>query len=228
MAEPFQPAAVRPTATFVFRVPERASMIPGWLHVLSILSLVAGFACCAVIVLDEYRHPQHMWIMNVVWPVVALFGSVVWLWAYFAYGRLATHEKMHAAMQRDEEPPSMAKTPFGMMVFKGTSHCGSGCALGDIVAEWLLFAVPVIAVWFGWKSLFPEKIFAAWVADYILALRFGIAFQYFTIKPMRNLSVGRGSSRRSRPTCCRSRPGRSACTVSWRSPTSGSSPRSSV
>ena len=167
-------------------------MVPAWLHTLSILSLVVGFACFAVIALDEYRHAQHMWIMNVVWPVVALFGSVVWLWAYFAYGRLATRENMQAAKERGEDPPSMKQTPFAMMVFKGTSHCGSGCTLGDIVAEWLLVAAPVIAIWLGWKSIFPEKIFADWVADYILALLFGIAFQYFTIKPMRNLSVGEG------------------------------------
>ena len=167
-------------------------MIPSWLHLLAILSLVVGGLCFLVIAVDEYRHPQHMWIMNVVWPVVALFGSVVWLWAYFAYGRLATHEAMHAAMEKGEKPPSMTKTPFAMMVFKGTSHCGSGCALGDIVAEWLIVFVPAVAVWFGWKSVFADKIFAAWVLDYILALVFGIAFQYFSIKPMRDLSVGEG------------------------------------
>ncbi len=167
-------------------------MIPTWLHALAILSLSVGFVCFAVIAVDEYRDPQHMWIMNVVWPVAALFGSVVWLWAYFAYGKLASHAKMHAAMKTGDEPPSMRRTPFAMMVFKGTSHCGSGCTLGDIIAEWLLFAVPAIAVWFGWKSIFADKIFAAWVADYILALLIGIAFQYFSIKPMRDLSVGEG------------------------------------
>jgi hypothetical protein len=30
-----------------------------------------------------------MWIMNVVWPVTALSGSVWMLWQYFRYGRLA-------------------------------------------------------------------------------------------------------------------------------------------
>lgn len=41
-------------------------------------------------------------------------------------------------------------------------------------------------------TLWGEAIFAAWVLDYILALAFGIAFQYFTIKPMRNLTVAAG------------------------------------
>lgn len=167
-------------------------MVPDWLHWISIASLITGFVCCAIIAWDEYRDPQHMWIMNVVWPVVALFGCVVALWAYFAYGKLAAHSKMQPAIAKGQTPPSKKRTPFAIMVAKGTSHCGCGCTLGDIIAEWLLFLVPAIAVWFGWKVVFADKIFAAWVVDYIFALIIGIAFQYFTIKPMRHLSIGRG------------------------------------
>ncbi len=54
-------------------------MVPNWLHLLSIAVLVLGFVCARVIAVDELRHPQHMWIMNVVWPVVALFGTVLTL-----------------------------------------------------------------------------------------------------------------------------------------------------
>lgn len=167
-------------------------MIPTWLHVLSIAALLLGALCAAVILADVIRHPQHMGIMNVVWPVTALFGTIIALWGYFAYGRLATHERAHAAMQRHKEMPSKKETPFPVMVAKGASHCGSGCTLGDILAEWLVFFVPTIAVWFGWRSLFDEKMFAVWIVDYIFAFVLGIAFQYFTIKPMRNLSVGEG------------------------------------
>lgn len=167
-------------------------MIPVWLHWLSVISLIIGLVCCVVIAWDEYRDPQHMWIMNVVWPVVALFGSLAALWAYLIYGRLSTHSRMHAAMEKGETPPGMTQTPFAMMVAKGTAHCGSGCTIGDVIAEWLLFAVPSIAIWFGWKSIFADKIFAAWVVDYILALVIGVAFQYFSIKPMRDLTVGQG------------------------------------
>jgi len=80
-------------------------MIPRWLHILSIAYLAFGALTAAVIVVDEHRHPQHMWIMNVVWPVTALFGSVWIAWQYFAYGRLATQAKMHAAMEKKQEPP---------------------------------------------------------------------------------------------------------------------------
>ncbi len=95
-------------------------------------------------------------------------------------------------MQSKQEPPNKGETPFPVMVANGALHCGSGCTLGDIVAEWLVFAVPAIAVWFGYKSLFGDKIFAVWIVDYIFAYAFGIFFQYFTIAPMRGLSFGPG------------------------------------
>ncbi len=41
-----------------------------WLHGLAWVALVAGLLSALVIVADELRRPQHMWIMNVVWPDV--------------------------------------------------------------------------------------------------------------------------------------------------------------
>jgi hypothetical protein len=163
-------------------------MIPAWLHSLSITFLLLGLLCAVVIAADLMRHRQHMWIMNVVWPVTALFGTVWIVWQYFTYGRLAEEVRAKAAMDRDEAMPSKKLTPFPVMVANGALHCGSGCTLGDIVAEWLVFLVPVIAVWFGYGSLFGDKIFAVWIVDYLFAYAFGIVFQYFTITPMRNLS----------------------------------------
>lgn len=125
--------------------------MPSWLHNPALAYLLFG---ALVIVVDVIRHPQHMWIMNVVWPVSALFGTAWILWQYFTYGRLATHAKMHAAMQRHEEPPNKRLTPFPVMAANGTLHCGSGCTLGDICAEWLIFAAPAVAVAFGWHGPF--------------------------------------------------------------------------
>jgi uncharacterized protein DUF4396 len=64
--------------------------------------------------------------------------------------------------------------------------------LGDICAEWLAFAFPGIAVALGWQSIFPKKIFAVWVFDYMLAFIIGIVFQYMTIVPMRGLPFLQG------------------------------------
>ncbi|APX22381.1 MAG: DUF4396 domain-containing protein [Rhodobacteraceae bacterium] len=167
-------------------------MVPDWLHWISILSLIAGAVSAIIVAIDEKRDPQHMWIMNVVWPTVALFAHILALWAYFKYGKLAAHSRARPAMQRGEPMPNKAKTPFPAMVAKGAAHCGSGCTIGDILAEWIAFGIPAIAVWFGWQSIFAEKIFAVWVFDFILAFVLGVAFQYFTIKPMRDLSPTQG------------------------------------
>lgn len=114
-----------------------------------------------------------MWIMNIVWVVTALFGSVLVGAAYLRYGR-----------------PHHDRPPFPARVAKGTLHCGAGCTLGDIVAEWLAFLFPAVAVWFGWQTVFADKIFAVWILDFILAFGLGVIFQYFAIKPMRDIGVG--------------------------------------
>lgn len=167
-------------------------MVPVWLHWLSIAYVAFAAICAVIIAADLMRNPQHMWIMNLVWPITALFGSVWILWQYFTYGRLSSRKVAHAAMARNEEPPNKRLTPFPIMVANGTLHCGSGCTVGDICAEWLVFAFPVIAVAFGWHSIFAEKMFAVWIVDFLFAYAFGIVFQYFTIAPMRGLALGPG------------------------------------
>lgn len=62
------------------------------------------------------------------------------------------------------------------------SHCGAGCTMGDIIAEFSIFGLGI--------TLLGKPLFAEYVADLFLAWLLGIAFQYFTIKPMRDLSVG--------------------------------------
>ncbi len=150
-------------------------MVPVWLTVLSWISLLAGLASAAWIGRDVVRNPQKMAVMNAVWPICGVFGPGVMVWAYLAWGR--------------EDGP---KQPFPITVFKGTLHCGSGCTLGDIAAETLLAVFPALAVVFGLGWIFPDRIFAAWVLDFVLAFLIGIAFQYFAIAPMRQLSFRDG------------------------------------
>jgi hypothetical protein len=150
------------------------AVFPVWLDLLCAVTLLIGAACAVVILIDVLRHPQHMGIMNVVWPVCALFGTLFILWLYYQYGR-------------DSRPQ-----PYAISVAKGSLHCGSGCALGDIVAEWLAYAVPGIAIAFGWQILFDEKTFAVWILDLLVAFAIGIVFQYFAIAPMRNLTPAQG------------------------------------
>jgi hypothetical protein len=53
------------------------------LNLLAWISLGIAFASAAVIVIDEIKHPQQMWVMNIVWPVTALYFSVIAVWFYF-------------------------------------------------------------------------------------------------------------------------------------------------
>lgn len=167
-------------------------MVPVWLHYLSIGSVALGVICAVIIAIDVLHYPQQMWIMDIVWPVTALFGTVWIAGQYFVYGRLTTREQAHLTKQQKREPSRERLTPFPVMVANGTLHCGSGCALGDLAAEWLIFAAPTVAITFGWHRLFQEKIFAAWIVDFLFAYAFGVLFQYFTIAPMRGLSLGAG------------------------------------
>lgn len=167
-------------------------MIPEWLHTLATSAILSGLVCALIIILHLLRRPQHMWIMNLVWPITALYSGPLALWFYFRYGALNSHAAMKRAKEKGEEPPAQSRTPFSVMVGKGAAHCGAGCTLGDIIAEWLAFGVPAIAVWFGWRTVLSEKMFAVWILDFILAFGIGVIFQYFTIAPMRGLGFRDG------------------------------------
>jgi len=131
-------------------------------------------ACCAaVIAVDILRgRRQKMWIMDIVWPVTALWSGPLALWAYFRFGRNATR------------PNAERAESFPEAVAVAASHCGAGCTLGDISAEWIHVLWPF--------TIAGVAMFGAWSLDYVLALMFGIAFQYFTIVPMRHLPPGKG------------------------------------
>jgi hypothetical protein len=157
--------------------------MPQWFHWLSIAFIALAIACAAVLLVDIIRRPQRMGIMNVVWPVCALFGSVGILGLYFRYGRLTA---------RDAPSEPSDRIPQRISIVKGALHCGSGCTLGDIVAETVALAFPPVLIAFGWNSLFRTRLWSVWIFDLVLAWLFGVAFQYFTIAPMRNLSLGAG------------------------------------
>jgi Domain of unknown function (DUF4396) len=64
------------------------------------------------------------------------------------------------------------------------THCGARCALGDLIGEWVVFAVGATI---AGVALSPE-----YIADLALAFVFGIAFQYLAIVPMRQLGFRDG------------------------------------
>jgi branched-subunit amino acid transport protein len=105
------------------------------------------------------------------------------------------------------------KAPFAVQVATATLHCGSGCALGDILAEWLAFSFPAVAIAFGWHSLFVEKTYSVWILDFLIAFILGVAFKYFTITPMRKLTPAQGVVAALKADALSLLRGKSACTV---------------
>jgi hypothetical protein len=153
------------------------------------ISLAVALACALVIAIDELRHPQKMAIMNVVWPVTALYFSVFALWAYFRKGRHMSRESMSRSNEQMAQPRAVndqqaRRSPSWSQAALADTHCGAGCVLADIVTEFTLFATGA--------TLFGTALYASFVWDFMAAWLLGIVFQYFTIKPMRNLSVGGG------------------------------------
>lgn len=139
--------------------------MPQWLIILATVSLVSGVACSVWIAADiSLGRRQPMWIMNLVWPVSGLYAGPLALWAWYAFGRSSDQE--HSRIQG---------------IALGVSHCGAGCTLADLIVESSLILMPPL-------MLFGHEIFAAWVLDYCAAFLIGIAFQYFTIKPMSDKS----------------------------------------
>ncbi len=170
-------------------------MGPHWLMIVSWIALGLGLASALAILVDEFvlGRRQHMAVMNLVHPITALYWGPVWLSAYFRHGRKSSHAFLHQEAARLKDRPGEveelkrkgqstdAEDVRPWYVGNAVSHCGAGCTLGDIGGEWILFAVfasPTLGITgtYGWEI----------IADFILAWTLGIAFQYFTIVPMRD------------------------------------------
>jgi len=154
---------------------QQAAVFPGPLTVLCAVLLAVAVLCAVVVAVDVVRHPPAMRVMAFVWPLTMLFGSVVWLVFYLRRGRAtAPGHGRWAGTAID------------------TSHCGAGCALGDLIGEFGLAAFPALGAAVGLGTLYQDRMFAAWTVDFVIAFLFGIAFQYAAIAPMRRLGVRAG------------------------------------
>ena len=159
-----------------------ANPYPEWLH----LAALAYLAVCALIgawiIVDLVRHRQKMWIMNLVWPATALYFGPAALWLY------VRTRPLNASPQRETENANLKRAQATIeQVSIATFHCGAGCAFGDVVGEFGLFALGTVA-FVATGSDFATKL----VVDFLLAFTFGVVFQYFTIAPMRGLGIREG------------------------------------
>ena len=141
-------------------------MASEWLTIVSCVFLSGAFASSAWLIVEQMRHPQRMWVMNLVWPITALYMGPLAIWAYYAMG-----------IQSSRDARSQSEKPFWQTVYVGTTHCGSGCTLGDVLAEFAVFFTGFALL----GSLFTSELILDFAAAYLL----GIVFQYFAIAPMR-------------------------------------------
>jgi hypothetical protein len=164
---------------------------PHWVEIVGWISLGISFSCALAIAADElFGSRQQMGVMNLVHPITALYLGPVWLWAYVRNGRASSLRALHSDAKRlarqgadpDElERLGSSTAPSDLRpwhVGDAASHCGAGCTLGDIGGEWIVFAAGLTI---AGETLYPELLL-----DFVLAWSLGIAFQYFTIVPMRD------------------------------------------
>src|SRR5579862_2231330 len=114
-----------------------------------------------------------MAIMNVVFPLTALYMGPLALWLYLARGRRMSHKQMRAMPMLGGE----ARDSW-WQVSLSDSHCGAGCALVDIGGEWVVWAT-------AWTIGSTAELGPEYILDLPLAWIFGILFQYFAIAPLR-------------------------------------------
>ena len=154
------------------------------LNAIAIISLIIGFLCALIIAIHIIAgNQQKMMIMNFVYPITGLYAGPLALLFYFVIGKKSSKKNMEQ-QQKANGKVEHEKKPFWQSVVIGTLHCGSGCTLGDILAEIFLAIIPVV--------IFGSSLAGKWTIDYVFAFIIGIVFQYYSIKPMKNLSPKEG------------------------------------
>ncbi|HEX3881138.1 MAG TPA: DUF4396 domain-containing protein [Stellaceae bacterium] len=150
-------------------------MPPQWVEVLAAVYVPLSVGSALVVLADIYLvgRRQKMAIMEAVWPLTVLYWGCAGLVFYFGFGRSS------AAASGERQDPPMAQAAF-----KGAAHCGAGCALGDFIGDWIVFAAGL--------RIFGSALGAKYLVAFALAYAFGIGFQYFSIAPMRGLGLGEG------------------------------------
>jgi hypothetical protein len=156
--------------------------VPQWLQIAAWTWISICLFCSLVILAGVIREPQKMAIMNIVWPVTALYMGPVALPMFYRAQPLSGTGPMSAKMKQavarhKDDPPTLFQNSVAVF------HCGAGCTLGDIVAESLAGSLMLT-----FAGAFGSKL----ILDFAFAYVFGIVFQYFTIVPMRGLPFGKG------------------------------------
>ncbi len=154
------------------------------IRIISYITIIIGIISALVILIDVMKNPQPMTIMNIVWPIQGLYLGPFAIWFYWVMGRSKAnsnhsdhdHEHDHSSHEGHDHESMHGDKPFWQSVFVSTSHCSSGCTMGDAVgAPFVLLTGLTIA---------GSTLFAHYTVEFILAYIFGVFFQVFSIVPM--------------------------------------------
>ena len=150
-----------------------------WLEVVAWCALASGFVSAGWLAWDisVRRYRPDMAIMGVVWPVTALYFGPLAVWGYLRFGRPYTDR------WRQQHGQAPRRAPWASVAV-GVSHCGAGCTLGDVIAEFLVFGA-------GW-TIAGRALWAQYICDFLAALVLGIFFQYLAIAAMRGPGLRAG------------------------------------
>ncbi|RSL34440.1 DUF4396 domain-containing protein [Salibacterium salarium] len=133
------------------------------------ISIFIGIMQAVYITIDVIKTPQKtMPIMNIVWPLTGLYFPVLGLLTYLKLGKGHTR---HRVKHNGHHMHHHENKPFWQSVFVSTTHCSSGCSLGDMIG------VPIVAL--TGLTIAGSTLFADYMVEFILAYIFGIAFQYY-------------------------------------------------
>lgn len=180
------------------------------MNTLFFVSIASFFVCAGIVIalvlaFSLIRHRQPMKIMNAVWILTALWAHYFALFAYYTFGTRwedmaspsAGHRAMNMGFKSDASmrmPLDMpmtidmeARRPFWQSVTLSTLHCGAGCTLADLTGELFTSYVPL--------RLGGSLIAGGWALDFVLALLFGIFFQFVAIREMENISFAKAIKR---------------------------------
>lgn len=163
----------------------------------------AGIVIALVLAFSLFRHRQPMKIMNAVWILTALWAHYFALFAYYTFGTRwedmagpsAGNHAMNMGFKADASLPMEmpmtinmdAERPRWQSVTLSTLHCGAGCTLADLTGELFTLYVPV--------QIGGSLVAGSWTLDFVLALLFGIFFQFIAIREMENISFSKALSR---------------------------------
>ena len=117
-----------------------------WVNDIAWAILGLAFASALVIAFDIFvrGYRQKMWIMNLVYPITALYWGPVAVYQYFKRGRVRSKPVLariggmeHAQAHEGGSDPKIGGVGWWPLS-KAVTHCGAGCTLGDIGAEWIV------------------------------------------------------------------------------------------